>query len=80
MVDLETILVEAFRILFLAGMPLLIVVGLAGLLAGAMQTATSLQDVSVAYVARLAAVILVLYFTLAASLSNIKELLIAVLK
>lgn len=59
--NLYTVLMEAVRLLFIAIIPVLIAISLAGLLVGTMQAATTIYDVALGYTVRVVAVILVIY-------------------
>lgn len=55
---------EAFRVTFLLGMPVLIVLVLSGTLVSAFQSITSLHDPASAYAVRMIALVALLYFLL----------------
>ncbi|RIL09555.1 MAG: hypothetical protein DCC75_06280 [Proteobacteria bacterium] len=56
---------EGLRVLFLVGLPILIVGALAGILAGSMQSATNINDMAFGYAARLLALAALGYLMLA---------------
>ena len=58
------IVLEAMRVLFLIGLPLVVGVTLAGAFGGALQGATSIRDSVISYSLRLLALVAVLYFFL----------------
>ena len=59
--DVYAVLVEGLRALFLIVLPLTVAVGIAGGLAGAVQTSTAISDVAIGYALRLLAAAVVLY-------------------
>ncbi|MCB0333155.1 MAG: flagellar biosynthetic protein FliQ [Bdellovibrionales bacterium] len=59
---LRDIITEAFRVIFLLGLPVVLLAALAGSIVGALQSATSIQDTTLQYATRLIVVMLVLYF------------------
>ena len=58
------IIVEAVRVLLLVGVPLVILLGVAGTLVGALQAATTIQDSALSYAAKLLMLVLVIYLLL----------------
>lgn len=63
---LYEISVEAIRALFLIGAPILVAAVVAGLVMGAVQSATSIQDRALGYAAKLSAVVAMIYVMLPA--------------
>ncbi len=59
---IREIMTEALRVVFLLGLPVVLFGALAGTIVGALQSATSIQDTTLQYAARLIVVLLVLYF------------------
>ncbi|MBX7137405.1 MAG: flagellar biosynthetic protein FliQ [Oligoflexia bacterium] len=59
---LYSMFIEAIRVLLLVGVPSALLIGCAGVLAGAFQSVTSIHDPAIGYTARLLALIAALYF------------------
>lgn len=62
--ELSDVLQEALRILFVAGLPIVIALALAGLFTSAIQAVTSTPDSATIYAGRLIALVVVLYLFL----------------
>lgn len=69
--DMTSLSLQAFRILFLLGVPVLIGVVAGGLISGAFQGATAIRDSSIGYACRLAGVIIALYLVLPATVDTL---------
>lgn len=67
---LYDITVEAFRVLFIVGGPLIIVAGLSGTLISFLQTVTSLPDPALSYGVRVLAVVATLYLLLPSAVQS----------
>lgn len=58
----DEVLSEGIRTLFILGVPVVLVVSLAGTLSSVIQTVTSIQDPSISYAVRLIALVSLIYF------------------
>jgi len=58
---MHDLVILSLRVLFMAILPLLGAVALAGMVAGAVQSATAIHDPAISYAARLVAVVVVIY-------------------
>jgi type III secretory pathway component EscS len=65
---------EALRTLFLGGVPVIVVLGIVGTLAGAIQGATTIRDAALNYTAKLLAFLVLLYLLMPLVVRTITEL------
>ena len=71
--DIMSICLQAFRIIFIIGFPVLLGVLLGGLLAGAFQGATSIKDPVIGYTGRLLGALIAMYMVLPATIDSVLE-------
>ena len=73
--SLYDLAIEAIRLLFVVGGPLIVVTGLAGTLVSLVQTVTSLPDPALSYGVRMLAVVAVLYLLLPSAIQSLMLLM-----
>ena len=71
---IQELLLEAVRVLFLQGIPLILIVAFAGTIVSAIQTVTALHEPSLSYAIRVLTIIATMYFLLPGMISSIVEL------
>ena len=71
---MQDIALEALRILFLQGLPIVIVLAVAGTIISALQSATAINEPALGYAVRLLALVAALYFILPATIKAILDL------
>ncbi len=68
------LLYQAIKVVFLTALPVLLVLGISGLLAGVLQAATGINDIAVSYGIKMLALVGLLYFFLPAWFDSISKL------
>lgn len=69
-----TILMEGLKVLIMAGLPIVVVLALAGTLVSALQSATGISDPALGFGVRILSLVLVLYFMLPSVLRSLMTL------
>ena len=59
--NIAALILEAVRVLFIAAVPIILAVAVAGMIAGTFQAATTISDYALGYAARVGAVVAILY-------------------